>query len=439
MTPWLSAAYRTAARAAELVSLVAPPSAPGKVGKAFTARRGIRGRYRAWGAEYRDRSRPLLWLHAASVGEGLMALPVLERVRRALPSVQIAYTFYSPSAESVAHQMGADFSDYLPFDSVSSARVALDALDPTAIVFVKGDVWPSLVREAAAQDVRLALLSASIPASSRRTGGVGAMLTRDAYHALDAIGAASNDDAERIVEAGARANRVRVTGDTRYDQAWARAHTARRNVSTVEDLASSRPTLVAGSTWRSDERELFPAWLAVRAAVPTARLIIAPHELAAGHLASMHQWARSNSLSAAGVDAATDETDVVIVDRMGLLADLYAVATVAYVGGGFHDSGLHSLVEPAVFRVPVLVGPNHEDSRDAALMLSAGGAVSVDGASLPRALLRLMSDDAERTDRSDAIGSVVAAELGAVDRSFEIVRELLRTVQVESLHQVNAE
>lgn len=429
MTPWLSAAYRTAARAAELVSLAAPASSQGKISRAFTARRGIHRRYRAWGADGRDRSRPLLWLHAASVGEGLMALPLVQGVRRALPNVQIAYTFYSPSAESVAQRMAADFTDYLPFDSVVSAHVALDALDPTAIVFTKGDVWPVLVREAAAQQVRLALVSASIPASSQRTRGLGAMLTRDAYRALDAIGAASSGDASRIVEAGARANRVRVTGDTRYDQSWARAHTTPQNVATVEGLTSSRPTLVAGSTWKSDERVLLPAWLVVRDNIATARLIVAPHELAPAHLESLREWARSNALSSATLDTATDETDVVIVDRMGVLADLYAVATVAYVGGGFHSSGLHSLVEPAVFRAPVVVGPNHEGSRDATMMLSAGGAISVDSVDeMSRVLMRLLRDEHERADRSDAIGSVVAAELGAVDRSFEIVRELLRTV-----------
>ena len=429
MTPWLRAAYRTAARAAELLSVVTPAGSEGKISRAFSARRGILRRYRAWGADGRDSSRPLLWLHAASVGEGLMALPLVQSVRRALPNVQIAYTFYSPSAEPTAQKMGADFTDYLPFDSAASARVAIDALDPTALVFTKGDVWPVLVGEAAAQHVRLALVSASIPASSQRTSGMGAMLTRDAYGALDAIGAASAGDAERIVAAGARANRVRVTGDTRYDQAWARAHTTPQNIATVEDLASSRPTLVAGSTWRSDERVLLPAWLVIRENIAMARLLIAPHELASAHLESLHEWARSNKLSSASLDTSTDATDVVIVDRMGLLADLYAVATVAYVGGGFHSSGLHSLVEPAVFRAPVVVGPNHEGSRDATMMLSAGGAISVDSVDeMSRVLLRLLRDERERTDRSDAIGSVVAAELGAVDRSFEIVRELLRTV-----------
>ncbi|MEO6865719.1 MAG: glycosyltransferase N-terminal domain-containing protein [Gemmatimonadaceae bacterium] len=429
MTPWLGAAYGAVARTAELLAVVTPRSVSGKVGRTFTARRRIRRRYRVWAEAGRDRSRQLIWVHAASVGEGLMALPLIQLIRRAQPSVQIAYTYFSPSAESLADQMGADFSDYLPFDSGSSARATLEALDPTALVFAKGDVWPTLVREASLQGVRLALVSASIPASSLRTSRLGSLLTRDAYGALDAVGAASGDDAARLVAAGVREDRVRVTGDTRYDQAWARGHAETRRCGVVSALASARPTVVAGSTWRSDERALLPAWIAVRASVPGARLIIAPHELSDSHTLSLIEWARANSLSAARLDTATTETDVVVVDRMGVLADLYAIATIAYVGGGFHAAGLHSLVEPAVFRAPVLVGPQHGGSRDAGLMLAAGGAMSAGGSEqLTRLMTRLLTDERERADRSDAMGTVVAAELGAVDRSFEIVRKLLRPV-----------
>ncbi|MDQ2889152.1 MAG: hypothetical protein M3R65_01185 [Gemmatimonadota bacterium] len=386
-------------------------------------------RFRNWGANGRDRSRPLLWLHVASVGEGMMALPLLERVRRGMPAVQIAFTFFSPSAESLAREIAADFSDYLPFDSTRSAQAALDALDPTALVFVKGDVWPNVVREASADGVRVGLVSASMPAKSMRARPFGALLTRDAYAALDAVGAASADDAEQLARAGAHASRIRVTGDTRYDQAWSRAHTDRRNVALTDSLASNRPTLVAGSTWTSDERELLPAWLELRMKIPHARIFIAPHELSASRLAFLDSWASGAALSTARLDSATPETDVIIVDRMGVLADLYALATLAYIGGGFHDAGLHSVVEPAVFRVPVVIGPCNSASRDAQLMLRSSGAVSAhDCNELSRLLERMLSDERERADRSDAIGSVVAAELGAADRSFEIVRQLLRTV-----------
>ena len=412
-----------------MVATLTPHGAGGKIARAFSSRHGLRGRYEKWGREGRDRSRPLLWMHAASVGEAMMALPVLQRVRRSLPLVQTAFTFFSPSAELFAHQVGVDFSDYLAFDTPSSARNAIAALDPSALVFSKGDVWPMLVREAAAQDVRLGIVSASMPRGSMRANAIGSLLTRDAYALLDAIGAASADDAKNLVRAGAREGRVRVTGDTRYDQAWARAHSGARNIGLTNALGSSRPTLVAGSTWPSDERHLLPAWRALRSDVPNARILIAPHEPTAAHLASLERWAGEASLSFAGLDAADADTDVVLVDRMGVLAELYDLATVAYVGGGYHAAGLHSLVEPAVFGVPVLIGPNSARSRDAQLMLRSGGAVTVhDSAELGRQAGRLLSDARERADRSEAMRGVVAAELGAADRSFEIVRELLRTV-----------
>jgi 3-deoxy-D-manno-octulosonic-acid transferase len=359
-----------------------------------------------------------------------MALPVLERVRTALPQVQTVYTFFSPSAEAFAQSLGADFTDYLPFDSTTAMRAVLDALVPTALVFSKGDVWPILMREATVRHVRTGLVSASVPERSRRAQGMSVAITHEAYGALDAIGAASQADARQLVRAGAHADRIRVTGDTRYDQAWTRAHTAPRNAAVIAALESHRPTLVAGSTWPADDAELLKAWLHVRASVPGARLVIAPHELHASHLAALEGWARGHALTIARLDMDTArDADVVLVDRMGVLADLYALADAAYVGGGFHDAGLHSLVEPAVFRVPAVIGPRHTKSRDAALMLAAGGVVSADDAdALARAITRLLGDSLYRAAMSDAMGVVVASELGAADRSFEIVRELLGAV-----------
>src|SRR5205823_15032386 len=136
--------------------------------------------------------------------------------------------------------------------------------------------------------------------------------------------------------------RVTVGGDTRYDQVWARAEAARGRSEVVRALASDRPTLVAGSTWPSVEERLLPAWERVRRAVPNARLIVTPHEPTEAHLVPMETWARQSRLSVARLSAAPNgDSDVVLVDRVGVLGDLYALAQVAYVGGGFHSAGLH--------------------------------------------------------------------------------------------------
>ena len=394
--------------------------------RTFAARRALLTQYRAWGTAGRDRERPLLWVHAPSVGEGLMALPVIQRVRREAPDAQLAYTFFSPSAARFAEQVEADFTAYLPFDTTGSASVAITSLAPTAIVFSKLDVWPLLVETAHARGVRLGLMSASIPEQSARHG-LGALLTHDAYTALDWIGAASQEDANRLLLAGGRADCVQVTGDTRYDQAWERAHQAPSRPPIVATLQSDRPTLVAGSTWPADERPLLAAWRRVIQHVPGARLIIAPHEPSEGHLRPIEAWAKGAKIHAARLSSAeSSAADVVLVDRVGVLADLYAVGDVAYVGGGFHASGLHSIVEPAVLRKPVVIGPRHHASRDARLMLDSGGAISVQGIDeIAATLQRLLSDAAGRERMACALDVVVADQRGAVGRSVSAVLQLL--------------
>lgn len=427
MRPWLGQSYETAARVAEWLAAAVPRHADSKLARTFSARRGILERYREWGRVHRDPARPLLWMHAASVGEALMALPVAERVRSALPRAQIAFTFFSPSAEDMGHGTVFDFADYIPFDSRHAVRVALDVLAPSALVFTKSDVWPELVAESTRRNVRLGLISASMPEHSSRATTRGSMFTREAYGALDGVGAASEEDARALVNAGVHGDRVQVTGDTRYDQAWTRAHVSPRNQDVVNTFTTGRPTIVAGSTWRGDEAALLPAFARLREAVPATRLIIAPHEVGAARISALGAAARKSGAHVSLLGSSdVREADVIIVDRVGVLADLYALATVAYVGGGFHDAGLHSLVEPAVFRVPTIIGPLHAASRDAKLMLAAGGAIAArDADALSIAARQLLTDAGQRASMSDAMGFVVSGELGAADRSFQIVRKLL--------------
>ena len=422
----LGAAYEVAARLAIAFAGVAP-AGQSKLLRTLRARRGIIDRYREWGERHRDRSRPLLWMHAPSVGEGLQARPVLERMRAARPNVQLAYTFFSPSAEQFGSRLSVDFRDYLPFDATPSVRDALRAIEPTALVFSKLDVWPTLTREAAARGVRLGLISATLAETSSRRSGIASVLLREAYGRLEAVGAIDASDAERLVELGTRREIIEVTGDTRYDQVWARASAATRSSPLLSPLASQRPTLVAGSTWPADERVLLEAWGRVRREIRDARLIIAPHEPVQAHLASVEQWARSAGLSHARLDSGgAGMADVVIVDRVGVLGDLYALADVAFVGGGFHAAGLHSVIEPAAFGAPVAFGPRWRMSRDAALLLRVSGAVaSVDAEQLAAALGEWLTSVEARRAAGARARDVVAKGVGAAERTVELVSRLL--------------
>jgi 3-deoxy-D-manno-octulosonic-acid transferase len=372
-------------------------------------------------------------MHAPSVGEGLQARPVLELLRTPgptleplrTPDLQVVYTFFSPSAETFARtllQTGlADFTDFLPFDTVPAANAILDALDPTALVFSKLDVWPILVQRAAARGVRLGLISATLSASSSRTTGLARALLSDAYARFDTVGAIDQADADRLVTLGVRPDVITITGDTRYDQVWARSHPILDREFSWND---TRLTIVAGSTWPSDERVLLPAW---RQAVPKARLVIAPHEPTQAHLSAIEAWARAADVRYARVDDPdAAAADLVLVDRVGVLGDLYATADIAFVGGAFHAAGLHSTLEPAAFGVPILFGPRYYASRDAAVLLAAGAARSVPTiADLAAQIREWATDDSARRDAGSAAREVVRQGLGAAQRSAAIVGRLL--------------
>ena len=423
--------YAGAVSLARLATAVAPAS-DRKLWRAFRARRGLLDRWAAI-APPRDPSRPLVWLHAPSVGEGLQARPVAHALRDARADVQQAYSFFSPSAERFATSIGAECTEYLPFDGAREADRLLSLLQPHLLVFVKLDVWPTLVARAVARGVPVAMLSATLSATSRRRSVVSRALLRDAYASLSLVGAIDADNAERLVALGVPRDRVRVTGDTRFDQVWQRAQRVDRGSALLTATASDRPTLVAGSTWPSDEAVLLPAWATLRRSVPRSRLIIAPHEPTAAHLTPIMNWARASGLRVSSLGelerrlgAAAEDPDVIVVDRVGVLGDLYAHATAAFVGGGFHRAGLHSAIEPAAFGAPVLFGPGHQMSREAGLLLAAGGAGAVeDTSTLSAALASWLGDTQLRSSAGAAARAIVERERGATARSVALLTELL--------------
>jgi len=419
--------YRALAQLARGAAVVAPNS-DSKFLRALRARRGIRSRYRAWGSSGRERSRPLLWMHAPSVGEGLQARPVLELARQRRPEMQLAYTYFSPSATAFARSLDVDFRDFLPFDTPGDARVALEALKPTALVFSKLDVWPVITHEARARGVRLGLVSATLSRDSSRRSRTASALLHDAYAALEAVGAIDDADADRLVQLGVRPQVIVITGDTRYDQVWRRAQQVDRASPMLTRLRNARPTIVAGSTWPADEAVLLPAFDSLRRSDVDARLIIAPHEPTLDHVARLVESAKRSGLVVARLnDPNAGDADVVVIDQVGILGELYALADIAYVGGGFHSAGLHSVLEPAAFGTPVVFGPRHTESRDAGLLAQRGGGVSVSNEPDMCRRLRLWSSDtAARRGAGDSARALVRSGVGAADRSYELIDKLLR-------------
>jgi 3-deoxy-D-manno-octulosonic-acid transferase len=173
---------------------------------------------------------------------------------------------------------------------------------------------------------------------------------------------------------------------------------------------------------------LLEAWSNLHEQHPEMRLVIAPHEPTPVHLEPLERWAMDAKVRYARLGAAeAAEADVIVVDRVGVLGDLYAIADVAFVGGGFHAAGLHSVLEPAAFGAPVVFGPRYANSREAGLLITAGAAASVsDAPALEVVLGHWLEEPAARRAAGDAARETVRAGLGAAERSYELVASLMR-------------
>lgn len=427
MTRGTSLTYRALARVAfAALPLAAPFSA--KLRGGLAGRRAGGRKLRDWAAVHGDRSRPLLWFHAPSVGEGLQARAVLEALRPRHPEWQVAFTHFSPSAESSAATQPADVQGYLPADLPADVDAALDALAPSALVFVKLDVWPELATRAASRGTPVLLVAATVSPVSRRTGWPARSLTRPAYEAITRAGAIADDDAERLVSLGVERDRIAITGDPRFDSVATMVRSAAQEAPVL--ARTTRGTLVAGSTWGADEAVLLEAFAIVRKNRPDARLVVVPHEPTPAHLDAVDQLAIRNGLPRpVRLGATRGDEGFVVVDRVGVLARLYGVGDIAYVGGGFGRAGLHSVLEPAAWGVPVIFGPNWKSSREAGLLIDAGGGYSLPGraaaAHLAGRWLDWLINDKSHGEAGAKALNVVQSGLGGAEANARLVEEAI--------------
>jgi 3-deoxy-D-manno-octulosonic-acid transferase len=425
-------AYRALSALAAAALRVANPLSE-KLRTGDRERRASVGRWQRWAHDHRDRGRRLLWVHAPSVGEGLQAEAVIALLRQRHPEWQLVYSFFSPSAEALAKRLPVDHADYLPYDTAPNAESMVTALAPDALVFTKLDLWPELATRAARQGARVGMIAATVSPVSGRLNPIARALTRAGYAALDLVGAIDDPDAARMVTLGVDQGRVRVTGDPRFDSAARRAASIRAD-DPIRRLTAGAPTLVAGSTWEPDEAILSSAFQSVRAAWPAARLIVVPHEPTPERLDRLSRRLARTGLTAARLSTLGEESvpNLVLVDRVGILATVYAGAVLAYVGGGWGTSGLHSVVEPAACGVPVVFGPRWRSSRDAGLLIAvqAGQALADEGQEAASSELAaiwglFLAQPALAEARGSRGRDLIRHGVGAADRSADVVSELM--------------
>jgi 3-deoxy-D-manno-octulosonic-acid transferase len=442
LTGWVTAAtlpamssttwgYRTALRLGTALvpslGLLSP-----RLRAATRARRDAGERLLDWARSSRDDARPLVWFHAASVGEGLQADSVLGQLRRLRPDCQLVYTHFSPSAESLAARLPVDVTDYLPYDLPERVDRVLGALQPDLLVFAKLDLWPELATRASTTGTEVAIVAGTVSRGSGRLRWPARTLLMPGYRAVAAAAAISADDAARLTRLGVPAERIQVLGDPRFDSVLERVG----GVSPADPLlrfGGGAPTMVAGSTWSPDETVLLRAFAGIRRRSQDARLILVPHEPTEGHLSAIEGMAAAAGLpSPVRLSVAAGPTPLLLVDRVGMLAALYGAGTMAYVGGGFGRAGLHSVLEPAAWSVPVAFGPRWHNSRDAELLVQAGGAASLPRGSIRRAAAALeeqwndwITGEAGRRAQGRRAREVVESGVGAAEKSAEMLVQLI--------------
>lgn len=402
-----------------------------KLARGVRGRRGTAEALEGW-RRARPEGAPVAWFHAPSVGEGLMARAVMEALAEIRPGIEVLHTFFSPSAESLSGRMPAGLSAYLPWDVTADVRRALDVVEPSLLVFTKTEVWPVLTREAVGRGVPTALVAGTLPSDAGRLRWPGRAVLRPAFGRLSALGVISAEDGERFRTLGVPPGRIEVTGDPGVDSAWRRARAADPEAPHLRPFAADpRPTVVAGSTWPADEDVLAPALEAVRRDVADLRVVVAPHEPTPDHVRALEERFSEGGWEVARLSSIVERggaggADAVVVDSVGLLATLYGVGRVAFVGGGFHDHGLHSVLEPAAAGIPVVFGPRHGNARAAGELVARGAARVADGPETLADSLRIWLTDADAHRRDSAAASgYIEEHRGAAERSARLLDGLL--------------
>ena len=341
---------------------------------------------RNWRARYReafppDPARPVLWMHAASLGEFEQGRPVLEAWRARHPEYRIVLSFFSPSGYEIRkHYNGADFVCYLPLDTARNARDFVDIIQPAVAIFVKYEFWHNYLKVLKTSNIKTLLISSVFRPEQAFFKPWGAFWRK----MLSAFTHIYVQDARSVQLLQSINNIQAVTraGDTRIDRVLDNAQQAHA----LPEGVALQADLVVGSSWPADEALLLPLL-----AKHGWRAIIAPHEPAEAHLQALEKGLpASSSVRLSKLHAGNAHLPYVLVDGIGQLNRLYRYGRVAYIGGGF-GKGIHNTLEPAAYGLPVVFGPKYQKFEEAKQLSVLGGFFPVqDGAALEQHLKTLL-------------------------------------------------
>lgn len=394
-----------------------------KLSKGFNAksRRMLEGHKQTFGLlrnALDGNSSPVVWIHAASLGEFEQGRPMIEMIKKNHPDWKVVLSFFSPSGYEVRKKFPlADVVVYLPFDTPGNARKFVAIVRPTIAIFVKYEFWGNYLNALKRAKVPTYIISSIFrptQAFFKPWGGTFRKMLRCFTHLY------VQDEASRELLAGIEVTNVTVAGDTRFDRV-ADVRSSKCSIEWIPRMMEhAGMRFIAGSSWPADEA-VYADWLNARKEV---KFIIAPHEFDTARLEQLKALFPGRSVmllsewQQAGSPASVDG---LIVDSFGHLSSLYRYADVAYIGGGF-GTGIHNINEAAVYGIPVVFGPRHHKFREATGLIECGGGTSVSSIhEFDEVMDRYLTDRTALRNSGEAAGRYISDNLGATARIYDSI------------------
>jgi 3-deoxy-D-manno-octulosonic-acid transferase len=373
-------------------------------------------------------SKSVIWVHAVSVGEVLAVSGLIAEMRRDFPHYHVLISTTTDTGQALARQrFGEENVFYFPMDFAFAIRPYLRALEPELVILAETEFWPNFLREVHASGARIAVVNARVsdrswPSYRRFRWALRKMLAH-----VDLFLAQTPEDATRLQSIGANPVRIQVTGNLKFDAALSEPPPIVDELRTALTKAGATPVLVCGSTVEAEEPLLLKAFEKVLAAHPRAIMILAPrHPERFDEVEALLQQRGVKTLRRSQWHGEALPTGILLLDTIGELAALYALADIAFVGGSLVPRGGHNIIEPAQHGVAIVVGEHTENFRDIVSLFKRHDAVRiVPPAELSSVFLRLLTDDTERDELGRRAAEVLKSQTGATQRTLNALRVLL--------------
>lgn len=368
-----------------------------------------------------------IWFHSSSMGEFEQAKPIIALLKRRFKNIDIIVSFFSPSGyEHSKHYKLADFITYIPFDTKKNARLFIEKIKPTAAIFVRYDVWPNHLWELESRNIPILIANATMRKSSARFLPVIKNFHKYLFSNFSSILTVSDNDVKAFKNFGLDNVHIEAIGDTRYDQVWQRSSEAKQTHLLSQKIIRDKKIFVAGSTWPEDEEVIFPAIKKLLQYQQNLLVIIVPHEPNIESLENIEAQF-NGKFSYIRFSALNDYNGerVIIIDSVGILMPLYQYADVAYVGGSFRQ-GVHNVIEPAVYGIPVIFGPKHTNSQEAVQFVKTGcGFVINNYLQCYKILRRLLHDKKANHLAGEKALDLIKKNIGATKRFISHLQKVI--------------